>query len=394
MTLKKSSFTRSLKSEWKLAIYLRFSDHARIGRCLCRWAENGPSRLRNDEEPVKAKKARVKPDSVAALQPLLPQIRFALMTMDQLVDGPIKDGVITKEEAAKLVKGKSVAVSRRSKTKQEVGCLNWRLSEEACEDYGDDDDEAREAMTLEILPDMKNCPETSRRFLDLCRVAYPFQIKYRSQEIAKESQFKNFKQTEKRLPQLLLPLSSTEKKLVHDLAGSVSLLWAPSESEADKGDIKERKKGNTKRQKNKEFSGKWVLEIHAEGNRTEDIKGTLFGRVLKAEGEDQLKKLEKTLEKKNGSSLPVVQTSTPKFMHPGNMIGAIWTSLVASINEARTNTSNDQSPLPPEFLFCFLEFLSLTHCLVRQFLFLRFSFSSPVVGFVRRRRVLLVSMTV
>lgn len=88
----------------------------------------------------------------------------------------LQDGVMTQQEAAKLVKEKSVAVSRRSKKKQEVGCLNWRLSEEACEDYGDDDEDAREAMTLEILPDMKSCPETSHRFLDLCRIGYPFEV--------------------------------------------------------------------------------------------------------------------------------------------------------------------------------------------------------------------------
>lgn len=135
-----------------------------------------------------------------------------------------------------------------------------------------------------------------------------------------------------------------------------------------------------------------MLEIHAEGSRIEDVKGILFGRVLNAEGEDKLKKLDKTLEKKEWFEFAGGPDFDPIFTHPGSMIGVIWTSPVPSTNEARTNTSNDQSPLPPEFFS--LEFLSLTRCLVRQFLFFRFSFSSPVVGFVRRRRMLLVSMTV
>ncbi|GAU88119.1 hypothetical protein RvY_00874-2 [Ramazzottius varieornatus] len=116
-------------------------------------------------------------------------------------------------------------------------------------DYDDDDDYDNEDEdndgwevldpAFEITPDFKACPETSRRFMGLCRLQYPFELRFAFHE--------------------------EEDSLMPDSAGTVSL-YIP---ELGPGDSL--------------FEKRCILYIGTDDGKANDLHGVVFGRMTVAD---------------------------------------------------------------------------------------------------------------
>ncbi|GAV04132.1 hypothetical protein RvY_14459-2 [Ramazzottius varieornatus] len=116
--------------------------------------------------------------------PAFSHIRFPLMEPSQLANGPIKKRIFTPEEMAQIFEMKFAApgpanaapaffssAPRKNRPALEVGRLSFEL------EWNSRPGMWMKVLEVDVVPDIKTCPQTSRRFMDLCRMSYSFPIR-------------------------------------------------------------------------------------------------------------------------------------------------------------------------------------------------------------------------
>lgn len=132
---------------------------------------------------------------------------------------------------------------RKNRPALEVGRLSFEL------EWSSRPGMWMKVLAVDVVPDIETCPETCRRFMDLCRMSYSFPVRVCSRTFHQRSQDLSGQHSA-----LLTPLPTNENTLMHDMSGTVSL----------------------------SFSGKaYGVQISDRYSNQTTLKAVVFGRLLK-----------------------------------------------------------------------------------------------------------------